>query len=226
MEWILSPEEWAALRLSMIVATCSVIGSLPFGIVLGYILARKEFWGKSAVEMLVNLSLVLPPVVVGYFLLVLLGRKGVIGRFFYETLGVSIAFTLWAAVLAAAAISFPLMVRSIRLAFQAVDPKLEAAARTLGASRFNAFRTVSLPLARNGVIAGAVLAFVRSLGEFGATVVFAGNIAGETRTIPLAIFSFAERPGGLEDAWRLVLLSVILAGAALIVSERLERKAS
>lgn len=224
MEWTLTAEEWTALRLSLLVASVSVIGSLPFGIGLGYLLARKDFWGKSLIEMLVNLSLVLPPVVVGYALLVFLGRNSFVGKWLNDSLGISVAFTVWAAFLAAAVISFPLMVRSIRLAFQAVDPKLELAARTLGASPLNSFWTVSLPLARHGVIAGAVLAFARSLGEFGATVVFAGNIAGETRTLSLAIFSFAERPGGLEDAWRLAALSVVIAGAALMLSEWLEKR--
>ena len=221
---MLSAEEWDALRLSVIVAFASVVISLPFGVPLGYLLARKDFKGKAIVEMLVNFSLVLPPVVVGYALLILLGRKGFIGNWLWETFGISVAFTLFAAVLAAAVVSFPLMVRSIRLAFQEVDPKLEQAARTLGASKWRAFWSISLPLAKNGLIAGCVLAFARSLGEFGATVVFAGNIAGKTQTLSLAIFSFAERPGGLEQCWRLAFFSVIIAGIALVVSQRMERK--
>lgn len=222
----LSLEEWQALKLSLIVATSTTVVSLPFGIFLGYILARKEFAGKFIVEILINLSLVLPPVVVGYMLLLLLGTKGYLGSFFNEQFGISIAFTIWAAILAAAVISFPLLVRSVRLAFQSVDERYELAARTLGASKLNTFFTISLPLAKNGIIAGAIITFARSLGEFGATVVFAGNIANQTQTLALAIFSFAERPGGIEAAWKLVLLSVMVSAIALIWSQSLERKNS
>lgn len=220
----LSPEELSALKLSLLVATAATIASLPFGILFGYVLARKDFRGKSILEMVINFSLVVPPVVVGYVLLLALGRRGFIGGWFYRTFDLSIAFTLVAAIIASAVVSFPLMVRSIRLAFQAVDKRLELAARTLGASKWNTFRTVSLPLARDGLIAGCVLAFARSLGEFGATIVFAGNIIGKTQTIPVAIFSLAERPGGLSEAWRLAVISLMIAGLAIFISEYLDQR--
>ncbi|MHC4405511.1 MAG: molybdate ABC transporter permease subunit [Planctomycetota bacterium] len=223
---ILSPEEWTALWLSATVATCAALFSLPFGIAVAYVLARASFSGKWLVEALVNVPLVLPPVVTGYLLLVCFAPKGPIGRLLADWLGVKIVFTWWAVVLAAMAVSFPLMVRAIRLAFQAVDPRLEMAARSLGAGRLGAFLTVTLPLAKRGVIAGWVLAFARSLGEFGATVIVAGNIEGATRTIPLAIFTIGNRPGGIGQCWRLVVLSVILACGALAVSEWLERRQS
>ena len=219
----LSSTEWAAVSLSLQVALWAVAVSLPFGILLGWLLARRSFRGKWIVETLVNLTLVLPPVVTGYLLLRVLGREGLIGAWLEQTLGVRIAFTWWAAALASAALGFPLMVRAIRLAFQGVDPRLEEAARSLGARPVDAFLSVSLPLARSGIIAGAVLAFARSLGEFGATITFAGNIPGATQTLPLAVFSEMNRAGG--SSTRLVIVAVVLAAGALAASEWLERRA-
>lgn len=221
---LLSPEEWDAFALSARVAVCAVLLSLPFGIAVGYLFARRWFPGKWLIETAVNLPLVLPPVVTGYVLLVLFGRNGPIGAFLEQTFGFRIVFTWMAAALAAAVVGFPLMVRAIRLAFEGVDPRLEAAARSLGAGGIAAFFTVSLPLAFRGVAAGSMLAFARSLGEFGATIMIAGNIPGQTQTIPLAVYSAAQRPGGLEAGWRLIVLSVTLAAVALIISEWLERR--
>ncbi len=220
---VLSPAEWTAVALSIRVALVAVLLSLPFGIALGWLLARREFRGKWLVETGVNLTLVLPPVVTGYLLLRVLGRQSWLGGWLEQTLGIRIAFSWWAAAIASAALGFPLMVRAIRLAFRGVDVKLEHAARSLGAGPFDAFVRVSLPLARSGIIAGAILAFARSLGEFGATITFAGNIPGATQTLPLAVFSELNRAGG-EGAFRLALVSVVLAAAALAASEWLERR--
>lgn len=219
----LSSAEWAAVLLSLRVALVAVLLSLPFGVAVGWALARREFRGKWLVETSVNLTLVLPPVVTGYLLLRTLGRQSWIGGWLEQTLGVRIAFTWWAAAIASAALGFPLMVRAIRLAFRGVDRRLEEAARSLGAGPFDAFWHVSLPLARSGIIAGAVLAFARSLGEFGATITFAGNIPGATQTLPLAVFSELNRAGG-DGAFRLAVVSVVLAAAALAASEWLERR--
>jgi len=219
----LSAAEWTAVTLSVRVALVAVALSLPFGIAVGWLLARYEFRGKWLVETLVNLTLVLPPVVTGYLLLRFFGRQSWFGTALEQTLGVRIAFTWWAAAIASAALGFPLMVRAIRLAFRGVDPRLEAAARSLGAGPVDTFRSISLPLARSGIIAGAVLAFARSLGEFGATITFAGNIPGATQTLPLAVFSELNRADG-EGAIRLALVSVLLAAAALATSEWLERR--
>lgn len=219
----LSSAEWAAVLLSLRVALVAVLLSLPFGVAVGWALARREFRGKWLVETSVNLTLVLPPVVTGYLLLRTLGRQSWIGGWLEQTLGVRIAFTWWAAAIASAALGFPLMVRAIRLAFRGVDRRLEEAARSLGAGPFDAFWHVSLPLARSGIIAGAVLAFARSLGEFGATITFAGNIPGATQTLPLAVFSELNRVGG-DGAFRLAVVSVVLAAAALAASEWLERR--
>ena len=220
----LTPDEWNAVWLSLKIATVAVGLSLPPAVALGYWLARHGGPRRGVVEMLLNLPLVLPPLVTGYILLYLFGRRGPIGSWLEEVFGVRIAFTWMGAVLAGAVVGFPLMVRAIRLAFQCVDPRLELAARTLGASRAGAFFTVSLPLARLGVIAGGVLSFARCLGEFGATIMLAGNIEGETRTLPMAIYSLAQRPGGFERAWPLVGISIALACAALAASEYLERR--
>ncbi len=219
-----TPEEWTALWLSATVAVTAALALLPAAVILGYLLARSEFAGKWFVETLVNLPLVLPPVVTGYLLLICFGIHGPIGSLLNEWFGVRMVFTWSAAVLAAAVVSFPLSVRAIRLAFQSVDPRLEMAARGLGAGPLTAFFTVSLPLARRGIVAGWILAFARSLSEFGATIMVAGNIAGRTRTIPLAVFSAANRPGGIAEGWRLVILSLLLACAALVASEWLERR--
>jgi len=224
---LLAPEEWTALRLSFQVAVCAALVGLPFAVAIGYVLARYSFGGKWLVETLIHLPLVLPPVVTGYLLLVCFSPRGPIGSVLGDWFGVQIVFSWLGAVLASTVVSFPLMVRTIRLAFQGVDPRLETAARSLGAGRMAAFFTVSLPLARRGVIAGWLLAFARSLGEFGATIMVAGNIQGQTRTIPLEIFTLANRPpGGLQQCWRLVILSILLACGALAVSELLERTRS
>ncbi len=186
---LLTAEEWHALRLSFQVAACAALLGLPPAVAIGYGLARSSLRGKWLVEVLVNVPLVLPPVVVGYLLLVCFSPHGPLGSILLAWFGVKIVFTWWAAVLASVVVSFPLMVRAIRLAFQAVDPRLEMAARSLGAGPLRSFWTVSLPLAHRGLIAGCVLGFARSLGEFGATIMVAGNIEGQTRTIPLAIYT-------------------------------------
>lgn len=220
----LSKAERQALQLSLQVGVLAVLVSLPLAILAGYYLAQAGARGKWLLELIVDLPLVLPPVVTGYLLLVLFAPRGPIGAALEGWFGVRIVFTWIGAALAAAVVSFPLMVRAIRLAFQGIDPRLELAARSLGATRAGAFWSVSLPLARRGVLAGCILAFARSLGEFGATIMVAGNIAGVTQTIPLAIFSSANRPGGEAEVWRLVVLSVALAASALAVSEWLERR--
>lgn len=220
----LSSDEWQALRLSLQVGLVAVLVSLPLAVAAGYYLAQHASPGKWLVELAVNLPLVLPPVVTGYLLLVLFAPRGPLGSALEDWLGVRIVFTWIGAALAAAVVSFPLMVRAIRLAFQSIDPRLEMAARSLGATRAGAFWSISLPLARRGVLAGCILAFARSLGEFGATIMVAGNIVGETQTIPLAIFSSANRPGGEPEVWRLVVLSIVLAASALAISEWLERR--
>ena len=220
----LTPLEIEALELSLRVALLSVAASLPFGLAVAWLLARHEFFGKTLVNGIVHLPLVLPPVVVGYLLLLLLGRQGPLGRWLYETLGVTLPFTWEGAALAAAVMAFPLMVRAIRLSIEAVDRKLETAARTLGASRANVFLTITLPLTLPGLLAGAVLAFARSLGEFGATITFVSNIPGETRTLPLALYSLIQTPGGEAGALRLAVLSVVLSLAALAASEIAARR--
>lgn len=220
----LTPLEIEALGLSLKVALWSVVASLPFGIAVAWLLGRREFFGKTLVDGLVHLPLVLPPVVVGYLLLVLLGRRGPLGSWLFETFGITLAFTWEGAALAAAVMAFPLMVRAMRLSFEAVDRKLETAARTLGASRLNVFLTVTLPLTLPGILAGAVLAFARSLGEFGATITFVSNIPGETRTLPLALYSLIQTPGGEAGAMRLAVLSVLLSLGALAASEFIARR--
>lgn len=220
----LSSAEWTAVTLSLRVALWAVAISLPFGIAIGWLLARRDFRGKWIVETLVNLTLVLPPVVTGYLLLHLLGSQGWVGGWLDRAFGVRIAFTWWAAALASAALGFPLMVRAIRLAFSGVDPRLEQAARSLGAGSVDTFLSVSLPLARRGIIAGAVLAFGRSLGEFGATITFAGNIPGQTQTLALAVFTQMNRAEGGPGSFRLVVVAVLLAAGALAASEWFERR--
>jgi len=220
-----SAEEISALMLSVKVAVlCTLCLAVP-GILMAWLLARKTFFGKSFIDALVHLPLVLPPVVPGFLLLLLLGNQGFIGGWLNETFGVSLAFTWQGAVIASAVMAFPLMVRPVRLAFNDVDQGLEIAAQSLGAHPFRTFLTVTLPLAMPGVITGLILAFSRSLGEFGATITFVGNIEGETRTLPLAIYTYIQTPGGDFAAWRLVVLSVLIALAALMVSEILERRA-
>jgi molybdate transport system permease protein len=222
---VLPAEDWQAVWLSVRVALLAVAVSLPFGLALGWLLARKIFPGKTLVETFVNLPLVLPPVVTGYLLLILMGKQGWIGSLLYRWFHVEIALTWRAAVLAIAAMGFPLLVRAIRLGFQSIDPRLFQAARSLGAGPVDAFFSVSLPLARSGVLAGMVLAFARGLGEFGATLIFAGN-QPQTRTIAIQIFALNSLPETSYEQrmWGLVAVSIILAAAALAVSEYLERR--
>ena len=222
---MLSPAEWDALGLSARVATWATAASLPFGVWIGWLLARRDFRGKFVLETLVQLPMVVPPVVPGYLLLWLLGPGGALGGWLESRLGLSVAFSWKGAVIASAVMAFPLLVQPVRVAFRLIDARLEHAAWTLGASPWNAFRTVALPLAMPGVLAGAVLCFSRSLGEFGATMAFVGNIPGETRTLPLAIYSFMHVPGGEAAAARLVALSLVLALAALAGSHWLTRRA-
>ena len=220
----MTPGEWEALRLSALVGLGAVLCTLPPAVLLGYLLARREFAGKALVDTVLLLPLVLPPVVTGYALLLLFGRSGVLGPPL-RAIGLDVAFTWRGAVVASAVMAFPLAYRACRLAFEAVDPRLEGAARTLGASPWSAFVRVTLPLARGGIVAGGVLAFARSLGEFGATMVLAGNVAGETRTLPIAVWSLLQDPDGLTAAWRLALLAALLSAGALLTGERLARKA-
>jgi molybdate transport system permease protein len=219
-----SPLELEALALSLRVALWSVLFSLPVGLFVAWLLARHEFFGKGALNAVVHLPLVLPPVVVGYLMLVLLGREGPLGQALYRLFGVSLPFTWQGAALAAAVMAFPLMVRAMRLSLETVDRRLEAAARTLGARPFEVFLTVTLPLTLPGILVGALLGFARSLGEFGATITFAANIPGETRTLPLALFSMTQTPGGETQALRLAALSVLLSLAALAASEYTARR--
>ncbi|GAB3389817.1 molybdate ABC transporter permease subunit [Lysobacter fragariae] len=214
----LSPEEAQALWLSAKVALWSTALCLPLAIALAWCLERRRFHGKFLVDALVQLPMVLPPVVPGYLLLLLLGTQGPVGHWLEQQFGIVIAFTWKGAVLASAVMAFPLMVQPIRLAFRLIDARLEHAAATLGARPWRVFATITLPLATPGLIAGCVLCFSRSLGEFGATMAFVGNIPGETRTLPLAIYSLTHVPGGEAGAMRLALLSIALAVAALVVS--------
>lgn len=219
---MLSDAEWSVLWLSCRVSLGALaLLALP-GIAMGWLLARRDFRGKAAIDVIVHLPLVLPPVVTGYLLLLVFGRRGVIGAWLHD-LGIRIAFDWKGAVLAAAAMSFPLLVRAVRLAIELADPRLEEAARTLGAGPWRVLLTVTLPLAAPGILAGLVLAFARSLGEFGATVTLAGNIAGETRTIPVAIYTFTQVPDGDDAAMRLVWISLTLSLLALGGSELLAR---
>jgi molybdate transport system permease protein len=220
---MLTREELEVVVLSLKVASCGVAASLPLAIAAAFVLARKRFPGKTLFDAVVHLPLVLPPVVVGFALLVLFGRNGPLGRVL-EPLGIVFAFRWSGAALAAAIMGFPLMVRAIRLAIDAVDRRLESAARTLGARRARVFFTVTLPLAWPGLVTGALLAFARALGEFGATITFVSNIPGETRTLPLAIYTFTQVPGGDAQALRLSVLSVLLSLAALALSEALTRR--
>jgi molybdate transport system permease protein len=217
-DW-LSPAEWAALQLSLRVAFWATVISLPFGILVALTLARGEFWGKQLLNGLVHMPLILPPVATGYLLLILFGRRGPVGSMLDDYFGIVLAFRWTGAVLAAAVMAFPLMVRAIRLAIEAVDPKLEQAAATLGANRISTFAFVTLPLIVPGVIAGAIIAFAKAMGEFGATITFVSNIPGETQTLPSAIYAFLQVPGGDASAMRLVAISLIVAVGALLVSE-------
>jgi len=221
---VLSAPELEAVGLSLKVAFWCMIASLPLGIAMAWLLARRQFPGKHLVNGLVHLPLVLPPVAVGYLLLLLLGREGPLGAALYETFGITVAFTWKGAAIASAVMGFPLLVRAIRLSLETVDRGLEAAARTLGAKPWRVFLTVTLPLTLPGILTGAILAFARSLGEFGATITFVSNIPGETRTLPLAIYTLSQTPDGDAAALRLVILSFLLAMAALVTSEILARR--
>ncbi|MGC2415061.1 MAG: molybdate ABC transporter permease subunit [Stellaceae bacterium] len=221
-----SPDELTAIRLSLRVAFWAMLWSLPVGIAAALLLARGRFWGKSLLNAIVYLPLVMPPVVTGYLLLLVFGRKGPLGRLLADSLGIVVAFRWTGAALACAVMGFPLMVRSIRLSLEAVDRRLEDAAATLGANRFWVFATITLPLILPGIVAGMILSFARALGEFGATITFVSNIPGETQTLPVAIYTLLQVPGGDLAAFRLTLVSIAISLAALVVSEVLIERAS
>ena len=219
----LGPAEWQAVRLSLRVGLVATLVSLPLGILTAYALARWSFPGKQVLNGIVHLPLILPPVVTGYLLLVTFGRRGSVGQWL-ETVGIVFSFRWTGAALAAAIMAFPLMVRAIRLAIEAVDPRLEAAAGTLGANPVWVFATVTLPLILPGVLAGSILAFAKAIGEFGATITFVSNIPGQTQTVPSAIYALLQAPGGEAAAGRLVLVSIVIAMSALLLSEVLARR--
>ncbi len=219
-----TPAELDAIAISARVASVAVLIGLPFAVLLGRFLARTQNRFAWLIEILVMLPLALPPVVCGFFLLVVFGRSGPIGRALESAFGFQITFTWIGAVLAAMIIGFPFMVRAAKLGFETIDPRLEFAARSLGAGPMSVFATISLPLASRGIFAGAVLGFAKALGEFGATIIIAGNIPGKTQTIPLLLFNYTNQPGGIEESWRLVVVSVALAAGAVFVSEWLERR--
>ncbi|MDX8351433.1 molybdate ABC transporter permease subunit [Cognatiyoonia sp. IB215182] len=221
---LLGPAEWQAIRLSLRVAVVATLVALPLAIWVAYLLARKDFLGRQLLNGIVHLPLVLPPVVTGYLLLVIFGQQGPIGGFLDNTLGITFAFRWTGAALAAGIMAFPLMVRAIRLGFEAVDPGLEDAAATLGASRWRVLTTVTLPLIFPGILAGAILGFAKALGEFGATITFVAAIPGETQTIPSAIYGLLQLPGSEPAVLGLVIVSIILAMGALLVSEWLARR--
>ncbi|PQO41133.1 molybdate ABC transporter permease subunit [Blastopirellula marina] len=217
-------DQISAILLSLWVSSVGVLIGLPPGLACGWLLARKNFWGKTILETIVYLPLVLPPVVTGYLLLVAFGRNGTLGILLESLSGVSLVFDWKGAAVAAAVVSFPLMVRSIRLGISSVDPTLEMAAQTLGATPWDAFWTITVPLARSGIIAGCVLAFARGFGEFGATIMISGNIPGKTQTMPLYVYDQMETPGGLEDATIVIIVAILIAAASLMLSELLERR--
>jgi molybdate transport system permease protein len=216
---VLTPDELQALLLSLKVSVWATVVSLPFGVLVALALARGTFWGKSLLNVLVHLPLILPPVVTGYLLLLTFGRRGPAGEFLEETFGLVLSFRWTGAALAAGVMAFPLMVRAIRLSIEAVDARLEEAAGTLGANRAWTFLLVTLPLILPGVLAGTILGFAKAMGEFGATITFVSNIPGETRTIPAAIYSFTQVPGGQSGAMRLTLIAIAVATLALVASE-------
>jgi molybdate transport system permease protein len=227
MDWMtLSPEEWTAVRLSLRVAIVATLASLPAGIAVAMALARGRFWGHSLLNGLVLMPLILPPVVTGYILLILFGRRGPIGAFLDQHFGIVFSFRWTGAALACAVMGFPLMVRAIRLSIEAVDTRLEQAAGTLGANRGWVFLTVTLPLILPGIIAGMILCFAKAMGEFGATITFVSNIPGETQTLPSAIYTFTQVPGGDVGAFRLTLVSIAIAMLALLASELMARLAN
>lgn len=226
MNWLLdlTPDEWNAVRLSIKVATVAMVASLPPGILLALLLARGRFWGKTLLNGLVHLPLILPPVVTGYLLLLTFGRRGPAGAFLAEHFGIVFSFRWTGAALACGVMGFPLMVRAIRLSIEAVDRRIEAAAGTLGANPLWVFATITLPLILPGLIAGAILSFAKAMGEFGATITFVSNIPNETQTLPSAIYTFTQVPGGDEGALRLTLISIVISMVALIASEVLARR--
>jgi len=219
----MTAEEWTAVRLSLLVAVTATAASLPPGLAVAWLLARRRFWGKGLVDTVVHLPLIMPPVVTGYLLLILFGRRGPIGAFLDQTFGIVFAFRWTGAALACAVMGFPLMVRAIRLSIEAVDTRLENAAGTLGANPLWVFATITLPLCLPGVIAGAILSFAKAMGEFGATITFVSNIPGQTQTLPSAIYSFLQVPGGEAQAARLAGVAIAIAMAALLVSEWVSR---
>jgi molybdate transport system permease protein len=227
MDWMgLSPEEWTAVRLSLKVAVVATLVSMPFGIAIAMVLARARFWGHSLLNGLVLMPLILPPVVTGYILLILFGRRGPIGAFLADHFGIVFSFRWTGAALACGVMGFPLLVRAIRLSVEAVDFRLEEAAGTLGANRAWVFFTVTLPLIIPGIIAGMILCFAKAMGEFGATITFVSNIPGETQTLPSAIYTFTQVPGGDAGAFRLTLVSVAISMLALLASELMARAAN
>lgn len=219
-----SPEETTAITLSVKVAVVAALASLPLGVAVAWLLARKRFPGKALLDALVHLPLVLPPVVMGYALLVMFGNQGPLGRWLHDTLGITLAFRWTGAALACAVMGFPLMVRAIRLSIENVDRKLEQAAATLGAAPWRVFLTVTLPLAWPGLVAGAALAFAKALGEFGATITFVSAIPGETQTLSAAIYGLMQVPGGESGIWRLAAVSLLISLGALLLSEWLVRR--
>ena len=220
----LSPEEWMAVRLSLRVSFWATLVSFPFGVAVAFILARGRFWGHAVLNGIVHLPLILPPVVTGYVLLLLFGRRGPIGAFLEENFGIVFAFRWTGAALACGIMGFPLLVRAVRLSVEAVDRRLEDAAGTLGAHPAWVFLTVTLPLILPGIIAGVILTFAKAMGEFGATITFVSNIPGQTQTLPSAIYTFTQIPGGDAGAMRLTLISVVVSMGALILSEMLARR--
>jgi molybdate transport system permease protein len=221
----LTPEEWIAVQLSLRIALVATAVALPFGVAVGWLLARGNFWGRTLLDGVVHLPLVLPPVVTGYLLLISFGRRGPIGAFLDHHFGIVFSFRWTGAALACGVMGFPLLVRPVRLAIEAIDRRLEDAAATLGADRLRVFLTVTLPLAMPGLIAGVVLCFAKALGEFGATITFVSNIPGETQTISAAIYTFTQIPGGDAAAGRLVLVAIAISLAALVGAEWLARRA-
>lgn len=226
MNWLLdlTPDEWNAVRLSIKVATAAMLFSLPPGILMALLLARGKFWGKTLLNGVVHLPLILPPVVTGYLLLLTFGRRGPAGAFLAEHFGIVFSFRWTGAALACGIMGFPLMVRAIRLSIEAVDRKMEAAAGTLGANPIWVFATITLPLILPGLIAGSILSFAKAMGEFGATITFVSNIPNETQTLPSAIYTFTQVPGGDDGALRLTLISIVISMAALVASEVLARR--
>ncbi len=220
----LSAAEWTAVRLSLVVSVWATVVSLPVGILTALVLARGRFWGRALLSGIVHLPLILPPVVTGYLLLITFGRRGPVGQALESAFGLVLSFDRKGAVLACAIMGFPLMVRAIRLAIEAVDPRLEEAAGTLGAGRVATFLVITLPLCLPGILAGAILGFAKAMGEFGATITFVSNIPGQTQTLPSAIYTFTQVPGGETGALRLTLLAIAIAMAAILGSEVLARR--